>query len=68
MTTFVGLILFVLLNIIFIPITSLFMNGWLFYLGSILTFVQIIIGFSVIYGIIIKKITNYGGDDEHGFK
>ncbi len=64
----IGLVLFILINLVVIPIISLFTDGWLFYLGSILTFIQIVIGFSVVYGIMVDKLTHLGRDNSDELK
>jgi hypothetical protein len=64
MKIFIGSLLFIIINLIIIPTLSLFYDGWLFYLGSILTFIQIVIGFSVAYGIMVNKLLNNGDGHE----
>lgn len=53
----IGVLLFVILNIIVIPMATVFQDSVLFYIGGILTFIQIVVGFSTIYGIIVSKLT-----------
>lgn len=65
----IGTLLFIILNIILIPMTGILSNGWLLYLGSILTFIQIVVGFSVVYGIMVDKLCNSNRNgDINGFK
>lgn len=59
----IGVLLFIILNIILIPASSIFSTGFWFYLGTLLTLMQIIVGFSVVYGIMYSKLKEYRGDN-----